>query len=145
MNNEFFTAYDIRGRADNDQFVEVAWNVGKALADWLPTSGSVVVMSGEGATTHVTNAVVEGLRLQGREVIAVKGGDKVILSELIATNGYSGGALVSHDAMADEATLELYRDEGKLIESETGLGEIAEVVEAGNFVPSATKGELKEL
>jgi hypothetical protein len=42
-------------------------------------------------------------------------------------------------------TIELYQDEAKLIDSETGLQAIRDLVEAGNFVPAAVKGELTQL
>lgn len=145
MNNEFFTAYDIRGKIADTAFIEIAWNAGKALADWLPTTGSVLVLRGEDTSESVLQAIIEGLRLQGRDVIDVGSGDSAILSDRIATGGYSGGVLVGYDKLSDVALIELHGEAGKLIESETGLTEIEELVEGGNFVPAAVKGEFQKV
>lgn len=145
MSDEFFTSYDIRGKIDSSASLEVAWNIGKALADWLPTTGDVAVLRGEDAAERLVEAVIEGLRLQGRTAVDAGNGDRSALTELVTMAGYSGGVLVGHDTLTGEVTIELYRDGGKLIDSETGLTEIAELVKAGNFVPSAIKGELKKV
>ena len=68
MSEELIGAYDIRGTKETGLTVECAWNVGKALADWLSTTGSVVVVYVP--TQHdIAEAVIEGLRLQGRNVV----------------------------------------------------------------------------
>ncbi|HET8884432.1 MAG TPA: hypothetical protein VFM68_03100 [Candidatus Saccharimonadales bacterium] len=142
MNSNIFKGMDIRGVVGTDLTVATAWDIGKALADWLPTAGSVVISKYGTANQQLVNAIIEGLRLQGRSVVDLGEGDKIVLTEAIIHEGYSGGVLVSHDTMADEVTIELYREEGKLIDSESGLGDIAVLVEAGNFVPAAVKGNL---
>ena len=38
MSEELISAFDIRGTEESGLDVECAWNVGKALADWLPSS-----------------------------------------------------------------------------------------------------------
>ncbi|MEP6710613.1 MAG: hypothetical protein ABJA64_02755 [Candidatus Saccharibacteria bacterium] len=142
MSDEFFTSYDIRGKVQEGASLETAWNIGKALADWLPTYGKVVVVRGDGADERLFGALIEGLRLQGRDVIDGAKGDKDSLINRIKGGGLSGGVLVSHDIDQDVCVIELFDDKAQLIASESGLKAIAELVEAGNFVPSATKGEL---
>lgn len=143
MDTNIFRGMDIRGVVDTDLTVATAWDIGKALADWLPTAGAVAVSKhGDAADQHLVNALIEGVRLQGRDVVNLGEGDKIVVSEAVIHEGYSGGVAVSHDPMANEATIELYREEGKLIDSESGLGDIALLVESGNFVPAAVKGDL---
>lgn len=144
MSEELIAAYDIRGTEEAGLTVECAWNVGKAVADWLPTTGDVVVM-GSDAARPLADAAVEGLRLQGRNTIDGKGGDKEAVRQYIINGGLSGGILVGHDDLEQVNTIEIYQHEGKLIDSETGLREIRDLVQAGNFVPSATKGDIKGL
>lgn len=142
MSEETFTAYDIRGKITEGVSLEVAWNIGKALADWLSTYGKIALLRGEGANETLVNALIEGLRLQGRDVLDAGTGDKAKLSEHIKNDGLSGGVFVAHDIDQDVCVIELYDDKAQLIASENGLNEIAELTRAGNFVPAATKGDL---
>lgn len=144
MSEELISAYDIRGTEETGLTVECAWNVGKGLADWLPTSGNVVVVYMP-AQQHIAEAVIEGLRLQGRNVVDGGHGDKEAAKAYVKSAGLSGAAVIGFDELEKVMTIELYREEAKLIDSETGLKEIREVVQAGNFVPAAVKGELLQL
>lgn len=141
MNDNLMSGYDIRGTSETELTKEYAWNVGKALADWLPTAGSVVVVYG-GDQGELAHAVREGVLLQGRDVVDGGPGTKDVVMSYISARGLSGGVVVGYDPLENQPTIELYQHEAKLIESETGLREIVALVEAGNFVPAAVKGEL---
>lgn len=141
MSEELISAYDIRGTEETGLTVECAWNVGKALADWLPTTGRVIVVY-QPNQKHVSDAVIEGIRLQGRTVVDGGNGDKESAKTSIKDAGLSGAAVVGFDDLEKVITIELYREDAKLIDSESGLKDILELVQAGNFVPAATKGEL---
>lgn len=142
MSEEAFTAYDIRGKITEGVSLEVAWNIGKALADWLSTYGVVSIIRGEGANETLVNALIEGLRLQGRDVIDRGAGEKSILLEQIKAEGLSGGVYVAHDTQQDVCVIELYDENAQPIMAENGLNEIGELVQAGNFIPAAAKGDL---
>jgi len=144
MSEELISKYDIRGTEETGLTVECAWNIGKALADWLPTTGSVAVMYLPAQET-LAKAVVEGLRLQGRHVVDGGNGDKEAAKSYITTSGLSGAVVIGFDELEKVITIELYQDEARLIDAENGLKEIHELVKAGNFVPAATKGELTQL
>lgn len=144
MSDELISNYDIRGTEETGLTVECAWNVGKAIADWLPTVGRVAVMYLP-SKKHLADAAIEGLRLQGRDVIDGGNGDKEAAISYIKTAGLSGAVVISYDELEKMTTIELYQDEARLIDSETGLQAIRDLVEAGNFVPAATKGELTQL
>lgn len=141
MSEELISECDIRGTEASGLTVECAWNVGKALADWLPTAGSVVVVY-DPAQKHMADAVVEGLRLQGRSVIDGGNGDSEAAKARIKTGGLSGAAVIGYDDAAKMTTIELFGENAERIESGSGLHEIRQLVEAGNFVPAAVKGEL---
>lgn len=145
MIEETFTAYDIRAKLKAGASLEFAWNVGRALAEWLSTTGSVVVARGQGADEELVGAVIEGLRLQGRDVCDAGSRDKEGIVALVQKAGYSGAVLVAYDQLTDEVTIELYKEEGHLLDSETGLREIKELMNAGNFVPAAVKGDVTTL
>lgn len=142
MTDETFTAYDIRGKIQEGVSLEVAWNIGKALADWLHTYGKVALLRGEGSNEILVGAIAEGLRLQGRDTVDHGRGGKDELIATIKDNGYSGGVLIAHDKEQDVCVIELYEESGQLIAAANGLNDIAEMVRAGNFVPAAQKGEL---
>jgi hypothetical protein len=144
MSEELISAYDIRGTEETGLTVECAWNVGKALADWLPTIGKVVVVylpSGQG----LARGVIEGLRLQGRDVVDGGNGDKEKAIAYVMTAGLSGAVVIGYDDLEHVNTVELYQEKAKLIDVDGGLKQIRELVLAGNFVPAAVKGELTQL
>lgn len=141
MNDDMTSAYDIRGTEQSGLTTDYTWNLGKALADWLPTAGSVVVVYSPTQQSRAA-ALIEGLRLQGRNVIDGGYGDKESVRSHILTSGLSGGAAVTIDTLEQMITIDLYQHEAKLITEAGGLHDIAEMVEAGNFVPAAVKGEL---
>lgn len=144
MSEELITQYDIRGTEATGLTVECAWNVGKALADWLPTVGNVVVVThpSQGA---VAEAVIEGLRLQGRNVVNGGHGDRESVKSYIKTASLSGGVAIDFDDLEKVTVIELYREDAKLVTAADGLYAIRELVVAGNFVPAAEKGELTQL
>jgi phosphomannomutase len=144
MSEELIGAFDIRGTKETGLTVECAWNVGKALADWLSTTGSVVVCYLP-TQQPIANAVIEGLRLQGRAVVDGGNGDREAAKAYITTAGLSGAAVIGFDDMEKMITIELYQEDARLIDSATGLKGIRDFVEAGNFVPAAAKGELTSL
>ena len=144
MSEELITPYDIRGTEATGLTVECAWNVGKALADWLPTMGNVAVTH-HPEVHSIANAIIEGLRLQGRNVVDAGHGGKEAVKTYITTAGMSGGVVVDFDELENVTVIELYREDAKLILAEDGLREIRELILAGNFVPAATKGELTQL
>lgn len=141
MSEELISAYDIRGTKETGLTVECAWNAGKALADWLPTDGSVVVAYTP-KQEDIARGVIEGLRLQGRHVMDAGNSSKDFVTSYITTGGLSGAVIVGYDELEKVITLEFYQENAKLVDSETGLQEIRQFVEAGNFVPAALKGEL---
>lgn len=140
--SSMFSGFDIRGRYGETLTIEYVWNVGKALADWLPQDGQVVVVSSPTANPSVVKAVIEGVRLQGRAVVEAASGDKATLVHVAGEVEAAGAILVGHDDLENLETIELYQETVTPITSETGLSEIAALIEAGNFVPAATKGDL---
>lgn len=141
MNDSTIINDAITGTAEAGLTIEYAWNTGKAIADWLPTTGNVVVVYAA-TQSQLASAVVEGLRLQGRAVIDGGTGDADAVAAYIKTSGLSGGVLIGFDQTNNRPTIEVYLDDTRRVEYDTGLQEICQLVEAGNFVPAAVKGEL---
>lgn len=147
MNTEIFKAYDIRGRVGSELTNEVAWRVGAALADWLPHEGAVAVgYDMRPDSKDLAEAMVEGLRLQGRKVISIGNVSTDMIYFAVGHLNLAGGAMVtaSHNP-GDYNGIKLCREEAKPIGIETGLADIRDEAAAGNFVPAAEKGELEEM
>lgn len=144
MTENMMTDYDIRGTGETGLTIECAWNVGKALADWLPTAGHIAVVY-PAAQHDLANAIIEGARLQGRDVMDGGEGDQSSAVAHIQTGGLSGAAVVSVDTATGAMVIELLQEAGERIERESGLSEIIELIEGGNFVPAAVKGELSAI
>ncbi len=142
MTEETFTDNDIRAKLIAGGSLDFAWNVGRALSDWLPGEGMVAIMRAENASETLVAALIEGLRLQGRTVCDAVRGQIDQLREVIADQQYAGGVLVGYDETTQQVTIELLEEQGKLIDSQSGLSDIEMMIESGNLVPSVTKGEL---
>lgn len=144
MNDELATTYDIRGTEATGLSVEYTWNIGKAFADWLPTDGRVLVTTTP-TQEMIATAIIEGLRLQGRAVIGAGQLSKEQIIERVTSDHLSGAVLVSFDELEQVSVIELYQHDSHLITSETGLLDLLNLAQAGNFVPAAVKGELTAL
>lgn len=144
MSDELIGEHDIRGTRESGLTVECAWNIGKALADWLPTAGSVVVVTIP-TEKAIAEGVIEGLRLQGRRVIDGGNGTRESAQSYITSRHLAGAAVIGFDEQAKVMIIELYKDDRSVVSTETGLKVIQQMVDAGNFVPAASKGELIKL
>lgn len=140
-----FSSYDIRGRLGESLTNEYVWNVGKALADWLPLEGRIAVVSESDASEIVVKALVEGLRLQGRDVIDGGRGDMQTLVQISVASHTAGGVLISHDDLQNVEVIALFQENAVAVTLDNGLSDIAALVDAGNFVPAAVKGDLTSI
>ncbi|MDB5186978.1 MAG: phosphomannomutase, phosphomannomutase [Candidatus Saccharibacteria bacterium] len=141
MTENMIAENDIRGTSETGLTVEFAWNVGKAVADWLATAGSVIVLYVP-AGQPTAHAIIEGVRLQGRNAIDGGMGDKDAAAMHVKTSGLSGAIVVSVEESTGITTIQVIKEDGNIVTSESGLQEVGELVDAGNFVPAAVKGEL---
>lgn len=137
-----FSTDDIRGRLDDGVTVEYAWNVGKAFSEWLPDQGTIAVVRLESANQEIVHAFIEGMLLQGRDVIdaGVGGHDKVADVQYAASP--LGIVLIGHDDAQNIETIALYDESGVIIAADNGLDDIKTSAESGNFLPAAQKGKL---
>lgn len=141
MTENMTTEYDIRGTNETGLTIEYAWNVGKAIADWLPNSGHVIVMYPP-ELQAIASAAIEGLRLQGRNVMDGGMGDRATAALHIQTGGLAGGIVIGLDEETGVTVIELLQETGLRIEGKAFFAEISDLINAGNFVPAAVKGEL---
>lgn len=136
---------DIRGNAADSLTTEYVWNIGKAVAEWLPEQGDIVVVKGDGAHEATVHAFVEGALLQGRNIVDAGEGDQQMLIEQISNRQAAGGALISHEALQGVEIIAFTDARGMPITADNGLSELGQFAEAGNFEPAAAKGQIVSL
>jgi hypothetical protein len=105
----------------------------------------LVVARTASANDALVHAFIEGILLLGGNVIDCGEGDEQAVIGAIKDNQASGGAHINHDDLQNVEVIALYDATGATITSDTGLGEISELVESGNFLPAATKGQITTL
>ncbi|HSX28021.1 MAG TPA: phosphomannomutase/phosphoglucomutase [Candidatus Saccharimonadales bacterium] len=139
-----FKAYDIRGKVGTELTPDLAKRVGRALADWLPTSGAVVVgrdMRPDSA--DLATALTDGLRLQGREVIDIGEVTTDMMYFAVGRLGLAGGAVVTASHNGGEYNgIKIYRDGVTPVGLDGGLDEIRDLALANDFVPATKEGAL---
>lgn len=141
-----FKAYDIRGKVGTELTTDVARLVGMSLATWLPQTGTVAVgrdMRPDSA--DLANALIEGLRAQGRAVLDIGEVTSDMIYFAVGKYGLAGGAMItaSHNPGADNG-IKLCCEEAKPIGQESGLFEIRDAVIANNFTPSEAQGAVEQ-
>lgn len=141
-----FKAYDIRGKVGTELTADIALRVGKALAQWLPSEGTVAVgrdMRPDSA--ELAQALIDGLRSQGRTVMDIGQVTSDMIYFAVGQNNLAGGAMItaSHNPGADNG-IKLCREEAKPIGEASGLLEIRDAVIANNFTDAAVQGDITE-
>lgn len=135
---------DIRGTHTVPITVEYAWNIGRALSDWLPTDGRILVAWRQSQQALGTG-LIEGIRLQGRSVISAGQITQAAAIDAMEKLDAAGGAIVSYDDQEGVATIELYQAAARAIDQAAGLQDITALAASGNFIPAAQKGALTHL
>lgn len=142
--SSIFKAYDIRGTVGSELTNDVARRVGAALAEWLPNEGPVAVgrdMRPDSA--DLAAAMIEGLRLQGREVWDIGEVTSDMIYFTVGKFGLAGGAMItaSHNPGKDNG-IKMCREEARPIGIESGLTEIRDAVLAEDVAPVRDEGKL---
>lgn len=141
--SNIFKAYDIRGKVGSELTTELVGNVGRAFADWLPNEGAVAVgrdMRPDSA--ELANAMMDGLRAQGRDVIDIGQVTSDMIYFAVGHLKLAGGAMVTASHNPGEYNgIKLCREEAKPIGIETGLADIRDATLSGTFKESISQGD----
>lgn len=141
---DVFKAYDIRGIAGQEVTEDLAFAVGRALADYLPGDSPVAVgydMRPESA--RYAQRLREGIIRQGREVwdIGLVTTDMIYFA--VGQYGLAGGAMVTASHNPGQYNgIKLCREGAAPIGHATGLGRIKEMVEGDEFRPVERHGTV---
>lgn len=144
MEAGIFKAYDVRGKVGTELTPEVCKKIGQAFADWLPEKGIVAVgrdMRPDSA--ELAAAVIDGLRVQGREVWDIGLVTSDMIYFVVGQYKLAGGAMVTASHNPGEYNgIKFCREAAKPVGIESGLLEVRDAAIKGVFTPADEPGEL---
>lgn len=143
MLNEIFKAYDVRGKVGSELTVEIAEEIGKAFADWVPQEGPIAIgrdMRVDSA--QLSQALIRGITSQGRDVVDIGLVTSDMIYFAVGKFGYAGGMMVTASHNPGEYNgIKFCREEAKPVGIESGLAEVRDMVEKKNHKPSERVGQ----
>lgn len=141
-----FKAYDIRGQLGTELNTEVAYRIGRAYAQYLQPATVVVGGDVRLSSAELKSALAQGLMDGGSDVIdiGVTGTEEVYFA--VFHLGVDGGIEVtaSHNPM-DYNGMKLVRKDAAPVSGDSGLRDIQQLAEQGEFRPVPTKGSYRTL
>lgn len=140
-----FKAYDIRGIYPDQLDEERARDIGIATGQLLDTGTIVVGHDMRDVAIPISEALVDGLRDAGQDVIDIGLCSTPMNYNAIGHFDADGGVMVtaSHNP-SEYIGFKLSRDEAKPIAYETGIDQIEEDVESGNLPTTEERGSYRE-
>lgn len=141
-----FKAYDIRGKVGSELNPETAKAVGAAFSSWLPESGAVAVgRDMRPDSRQLADAMIEGLRGQGREVWDIGEVTSDMIYFAVGHYGLAGGAMITASHNPGEYNgIKFCREEAKPVGEESGLFEVRDIAMDDNLTPIETPGTVVE-
>ncbi|MBP9667432.1 phosphomannomutase/phosphoglucomutase [Candidatus Saccharibacteria bacterium] len=140
-----FKAYDIRGIVGTELTTDTTYAIGCAIAQWLPVAGAVAVGRDMRLDSKdLANALINGLRSQGRDVIDIGEVTSDMIYFAVGNFDLAGGVVVtaSHNT-GDYNGVKIYRDKVTPVGLDSGLAEIRELAKHGNFEDAPHEGSLE--
>ena len=139
-----FKAYDVRGKVGTELTPAVTKKIGCAFAQWLPKDGAVAVgRDMRPDSKELADALVEGLRSQGRDVWDIGEVTSDMIYFAVGENGLAGGVMVTASHNPGEYNgIKFCKDEAQGVAENTGLLEVRELAETNDFSPSAGSGKI---
>ena len=138
-----FKAYDIRGKLGTQLNTDIAYRIGRAFGQYLKPQQVVVGGDVRLTSAELKNAVAEGLRDAGVDVIDLgqTGTEEIYFatSHLAVDGGIEVTA--SHNPM-DYNGMKMVGRGSKPISSDNGLLDIKALAESGEFTPVSNRGSL---
>lgn len=136
--DSIFKAYDVRGKVGSELNPEVVRKIGRAVATWLPTSGTVAVgRDMRPDSQELANALIEGLSQQGRAVWDI---GEVTSDMIYFTAGHyklAGGVMITASHNPGEYNgVKFCGENAKPIGVETGLLEIRDLAKKDSWQTS---------
>jgi len=141
-----FKAYDIRGRLPDELNEQMAWKIGRAYAHFLTPQRVVVGRDVRLSSEAICRSLSRGLMEGGAEVydIGLCGTEEIYFATF--DQQMDGGIMVtaSHNPM-DYNGMKLVRTGARPISGDTGLREIEQLVETGDFEGGLSSAKSRPL
>jgi len=136
-----FKAYDIRGRVPDELNPELAYRIGLATASYLGAHTMCVGHDCRLSSRALADAVSEGIRSAGTRVLDIGQCGTEMVYWTTDRRGLDGGIMVtaSHNPM-DYNGMKLVRAGSRPISGDSGLNEIAVMVDGGDMPTADTVG-----
>jgi phosphomannomutase len=139
---DIFKAYDVRGKVGTELTADVAERIGRAMAVWLPTEGTVAVgrdMRPDSA--ELTEAAIAGLVAGGRDVVDIGQVTSDMIYFAVGDRNLAGGVMITASHNPGEYNgIKLCGEQAKPMSLEGGLGEIRDLVIANHFTEASAPG-----
>jgi phosphomannomutase/phosphomannomutase/phosphoglucomutase len=142
-----FKAYDVRGRIPNELNEQLAYQIGQAYAAFVKPKQVCVGRDIRLSSAELCKALVRGLTDSGVDVadIGLCGTEGVYFATF--AEGFDGGIMVtaSHNP-PDYNGMKFVREQSKPISADTGLMDMAKLIETGALPPkAATPGKVTHI
>ncbi len=142
-----FKAYDVRGRIPTELNDDLAYKIGQAYAAFVKPKRVCVGRDIRLSSQQLCEALVRGLTDSGVDVadIGLCGTEGVYFATF--AEGFDGGIMVtaSHNP-PDYNGMKFVREQSKPISADTGLMDMARLIETGQLPPrAATPGRLTQI
>ena len=139
-----FKAYDIRGKVGSELTPEVAEQIGRAFADWLPKKGALAVgRDMRPDSRELAEALINGLLSQGRDVWDIGEVTSDMIYFAVGDNKLAGGAVVTASHNPGEYNgIKFCREEAKPVGEASGLFDVRDLAKSGKFKAAGKAGKL---
>ncbi len=140
-----FKAYDVRGIYPSEVTAELFHLLGRAFVAYLGRGRYAVCRDMRTSSPELAGAFIEGVRLQGGDVVdyGLMGTD--LMYYAVASDGLDGGAQITASHNPGQYNgCKLVRREAFPLSGEAGIKEMKEMILAGSIpAPPATKGTIE--
>lgn len=142
-----FKAYDIRGVFPTNVDNDLAYQIGLAYAEYLKPNGEILV--GEDVRLHsheLKESLIKGLLDAGVDVVDVGAISTDIYYFGVGKYNLAGGIQVTASHNPPEwHGFKMVKTGPAAMTLEDGIGQIRDLIQAGNLKPSKKKGNLRQL
>jgi phosphomannomutase len=147
--SSIFKSYDIRGKVGTELTNDVAERIGRAMAQWLPTEGTVAVGRDMRPDSEaLAQAMIKGLTEGGRNVADIGLVTSDMIYFAVGSKQLAGGVMITASHNPGEYNgIKLCREDAKPIGLENGLGltDIRDLVIQNTFENAATLGTVEKM
>lgn len=140
-----FKAYDVRGRMPDELNDDIAYRIGRGYAQFLKPKRVAVGWDIRLSSRAMSQALINGLNDSGVDVVDIGlcGTEEVYFATF--SQEFDGGIMItaSHNPK-DYNGIKFVRDDSKPISGDTGLKDIRDIAETGDFQDASVRGQCIE-